>query len=89
MSNVPLFKIKDKMKKKIEGLSGEEKKLYQEKLRIINDLSDREKRVIQERLGLNVSRGMSKSRSEVRKMFALSEKTLRRVEEKAKELLSK
>jgi RNA polymerase primary sigma factor len=51
------------------------------------ELSDREKRVIQERLGLNGNKG--KSRSEVCEMFALSEETIRRVEEKAKELLSK
>ncbi len=53
----------------------------------IKELSEREKRVIQERLGLNGTRG--KSRSEVCKMFALSEETIQRVEKKAKEFLSK
>lgn len=51
------------------------------------ELSEREKKVIIERLGLNSARG--KSRSEVRKLFAISEETIKRVEEKAKELLSK
>lgn len=51
-----------------------------------SELSDREKRVIQERMGLNGNK--PKSRNEVCKMFALTNETLHRVEEKAKELLS-
>ncbi len=53
----------------------------------IEVLSDREKRVIQERMGLTGNK--PKSRSEVCQMFAISEDRLRRLEEKAKNLLSK
>jgi DNA-directed RNA polymerase sigma subunit (sigma70/sigma32) len=53
----------------------------------IKELSEREKKVIRERLGLNGNSG--KSRSEVSKMFATSEETIQRVEDKAKEILSK
>ncbi len=53
----------------------------------IEALSDREKRVIQERMGLTGNK--PKSRSEVCQMFAISEDRLRRLEEKAKDLLSK
>lgn len=54
---------------------------------VIKELSDREKRIIGERLGLGAKK--AKTRSEVSKMFAVSEERIQQLEEKVKKLLTK